>query len=324
MKVRARATWGYTAMTAVCIGLGCSGTAQAQVKLEYKYPEGRALKYQSTTKTKQTLTIQGMAIETEADQASVTAQTTGKKRDDSSIPIEEKVESVRVELSLPGGINLTIDSTNPDAKIDNPALEFLGEAIKATAGAQYTVVLDGQNKVKAIEGAEKILEKAEKLSAQARDLITAQMKTEKLKRRFEQEHGHLPEVLARPGDTWERNEILDISGGQILSFKKKYEYVGTETKNNKTLDKIKSTVTGVELKSETDTDSPVKVVKSELKVAESEGTILFDREQGFVVSQKSKLHVSGDNVTYSVNGTEVPGALDFTIETGITLQPSTN
>ena len=228
---------------------------------------------------------------------------------------------MRVELSLPGGINLTIDSSDPNAKIDNPVLEFLGEAIKATAGVHYTVVVDGQNKVKAIEGTEKILEKAEKLSPQARDLIAAQMKTEKLKRRFEQEHGNVPEVLARPGDTWERNEILDISGGQILSFKKKYEYVGTETQNNKTLEKIKSTVTGVELKSEADVDAPVKIVKSELKVAESEGTILFDREGGHVVSQKSKLHVKGDMMTYSINGMEVPGALDFTIETDNVLQP---
>ena len=322
MKFRARTAWAFTATTAVFIGLGYADQAQAQVKLEYRFPEGRALKYKATVKTKQTLTIQGMEVETSSEQASVTRQTTGKKRDDSNIPVEEKIESVRIELSLPGGINLTIESNEPDAKIDNPQLAFLGEAIKANSGAAYTVVLDGQNKVKAVEGTEKILEKAEKLSEQARNLITAQMKTEKLKRRFEQEHGNLPEVLARPGDTWERNEVIDISGGQILAFKKKFEYAGTEALNNKTLDKIKTTVTGVEIKSEGDGDAPFKLLKSELKVLESDGTVLFDREGGHVVSQKSKLHVKGDKVTYSFNGNELPGAIEFSMDVDNELQPS--
>ena len=68
------------------------------------------------------------------------------------------------------------------------------------------------------KGTRKILEKAEKLSPQARDLIHARMQTDKLKQRFEQEHRNLPDVLARPGESWERTETLDIGGGQIADF----------------------------------------------------------------------------------------------------------
>ncbi len=231
-----------------CLAFLWTQAAQAQVKLEYKFPEGKKLSYKSTVKTRQVLTLQGMEIETESEQASVSTQTNGKRRDDSNIPVEEKAESLHLELSLPGGASLTFDSSNPDAKIDNPALAFLGEALKLASQTSYTVVVDAHNKVKAIEGNEKNLEKAEKLSPQARDLIQGRMEAEKLKQRFEQEHGNLPEVLARPGESWERTETLDLSGGQILSFKKKYEYLGTEMKGDRTLDKIKTRVTEVELK----------------------------------------------------------------------------
>jgi hypothetical protein len=298
-----------------------SQAAQAQVKLEYKFPEGEKLTFKSTVKTKQVLTLQGMDIETETEQVAVTSQTIGKRRDDSNIPIEEKAESLHLELSLPGGTSLTFDSTNPDAKIDNPGLAFLGEALKLASETKYTVVVDAHGKVKAIEGNEKIVEKAEKLSPQARDLIHGRMETDKLKQRFEQEHGNLPDVLARPGETWERTEILDISGGQILSFKKKYEYLGTEKKGNKTLDKIKTRVTEVELKQDGAANSPLKIVKSNIKVDSSEATLLLDREEGHVVSLKGKFRLTGDKMIYSINDMEIPGALDLTMETEIELQP---
>jgi Family of unknown function (DUF6263) len=320
MKKRSGTQRWRAAIGAACLAFLWSQAAQAQVKLEYKFPEGKKLTYKSTVKSKQILTLQGMEIETETEQVAVSAQTNGKRRDDSNIPLEEKSESLHLDLSLPGGMNLTFDSGNPDAKIENPALAFLGEALKLASETSYTVVVDARNKVKAIEGNQKIIEKAEKLSPQARDLIAGRMETDKLKERFEQEHGNLPEVLARPGDSWERTEILDISGGQTLTFKKKYEYVGTEMKGNKTLDKIKTRVTEVELKQDPAANSPLKVVKSNLKVDSSEGTMLFDRDEGHVFSLKGKVRITGDMLTYSINGTEIPGALDLTMETDTELQ----
>jgi hypothetical protein len=64
-----------------------------------------------------TLTLQGMEFETESDQAVVSWRTIGKRRADSSTPVEEKVESLRAELSLPGGNNLTLDGDKALEKI---------------------------------------------------------------------------------------------------------------------------------------------------------------------------------------------------------------
>jgi hypothetical protein len=305
-----------------CLALVWSQQARAQVKLEYKFTEGDKLTYKSTTKTKQVLTLQGMDIETESDQVVVSSRTIGKRRADSSTPIEDKVESLRAELSLPGGNNVTLDSTNPDAKIDNPALAFLGEVFKLAGETSYTIVLDNRNKVQAIEGVEKLLEKADKLSPPARDVIGDRMKTDKLKARFEQEYGNLPDVLCRPGEPWERTEVLDVGSGQTLIFKKRYEYVGTEKKGDKTLDKISSKCIGIELKQDPAAHSPLKVVKGDLKVEDSAGTILFDRENGRVFSATAKTRMKGDMMTFSYEGNELPGALDLTIDSNAELQPA--
>ena len=217
-----------------CLALFWSQTAQAQVKLQHKFPEGKKLSStRRLRRRRQVLTLMGQEIETEATETVVTSRTVGKRRDDSTIPVEAKIESLHIELSLPGGINVTFDSSDPNAKIDNPAVAFLGEVFKLAGETTYTVVLDDQNKVKAIEGTEKLLEKADKLTPMARDVIRSRFESDTLKREFEQELRHLPDVLARPGESWERTEILDIGSGQTLTFQKKYEYVGTEKKGTR-------------------------------------------------------------------------------------------
>src|SRR5262249_47256623 len=147
----------------------------------------------------------------------------------------------------------------------------------------YTVVLDNQNKVKSIEGTEPLIEKADKLDPKGRDALRSRLEADKLKSRFEQAHRNLPDVLARTGEPWERTEVMDVGGGQTLTFRKKYEYSGTEKKGDKTLDKITSKAIEVKYSMDADAPSPLKVTQSDLKVESSDGTILFDREEGCIV-----------------------------------------
>jgi len=320
MRIR-RAGVGVVAFAGVgLLALVCSQVAQAQVKLEYKFPEGKKLTYKTTSKMQQILTINGTEVPTDVESTSVASQMIGKRRGDSSLPVEQKTESLRVELSAFGGINITFDSKEPDAKIENEQVAFLGDVFKLSGETVYTVLLDGQNKVKTFEGLEKLQEKADKLDEKAKDLIRSQFDPDKLKKSFEQSHGNLPDVLARPGESWERTEVTDAGGGQTLTFRKKYEYVGTEKKGDKTLDKISSKATEIKYSMDPESQSPLKVTKSDLKIESSVGTILFDREAGCVVESKGKTQIKG-SLTLSVNGMEIPGALDLTTENTVELQP---
>ena len=88
-----------TPLGIACLTLVWSQTALAQVKLEHKYTEGEKLTYKTSSKTHQTLTLMGMEIETTDDRSVVSSLSTGKRRSDSTLPLERKVESLRVELS---------------------------------------------------------------------------------------------------------------------------------------------------------------------------------------------------------------------------------
>ncbi len=295
--------------------------SQAQVKLEYKYPEGQKLTYKTSSKTSQVLKLMGQAIETESKETVINTSTVGKKRADSTVPVEEKVESLNVELSLPGGIAISYDSKDPESKIDNPQLAFLGDVYKLFSQLAYTVVLDGQNKVKAVEGTEKLLEKANALNELGKQSVRNRLDASRLKTQFEQGHGILPDVLARPGEPWERTEKLELGGGQTLTFHKKYEYAGNEKHGNATLEKINVKTTEVSYSMDPNSASPLKVTKSDLKVESGSGTILFDREGGHVVQANGKTHIKG-SMTFQAAGQEIPGELDLAIESNTQLQPT--
>jgi hypothetical protein len=315
MKARRATRRVMTAFGLAFLAISWSQAAHAQVKLQYKFPESKTLKYKSSTKMTHILTLAGQELETKIDETTVKSRAVGTKRADGGLPVEQKIESMRIELAIPGGTTVTYDSSDPNSKIDNPDLAFLSEAFKLASETTYTVVLDASNKVKAVEGSEKLLEKADKLSPQARDVVRSHFETDKLKRDFEQELGNVPDIVARPGESWERSEITDIGSGQSLHFQKKYEYIGTEKKGDKTFDKIRATATKVELKQDAAVNAQLKVLNGEVAVESSDETILFDRDLGRVESARSKVRIKGDKLTFSVNGMELEGGIDLTIET---------
>ena len=309
-----------TFLGVACLALVWSQAAFAQVKLEYKFSEGKKLSYKITSKKHQSLTFMGMEVESDEDRTSVESFTVGKRRGDSSLPITRKVESLRVQMTLPGGIQLTYDTTDPNSRIDVPGFTFLGDVFKLAGEVAYTVVLDDHNKVKTVEGAEKLKEKIEKLDPKTQDMIRNEYEADTLKRSFEQAISVLPDILARPGEPWERTQIIDTDRGQSLNFRKKYEYLGTEKKGDKTLDRISIKVLEVKNETKSDSNLPLKTGKSELKVESSEGRILFDRDLGRPVSVREKVRIKG-NINYSANGMDIPTAVNLSIETNVELQP---
>jgi hypothetical protein len=321
MKVRRAGQVGVTALGITCWVAVWSQSAQAQVKLEYKFHEGEKLTYKLESKTHQSLTFMGMEVERNEERWLVESLLTGKRRGDKTLPIARKVESLRVVLLLPGGNQLTYDTADPKSKIDNPGFNFLGDIFKLAGEAAYTIVLDDHNRVKTVEGAEMIKEKIEKLDPKTQEMVRSEYEAEALMRSFDQQLQILPDVLARPGEPWERTQIIPSGDGQTLSFRRKFEYLGTEKKGNKTLDKISSKILEVKNTTSPTSNLPLKAMKSELKPESSQGRILFDRDEGHVVSMTEKMRIKG-NIVYTAGGMEVPTAVDLSIESDVELQPA--
>ncbi len=108
-----------------------------------------------------------------------------------------------------------------------------------------------------------------------------------------------------------------LDSGQTLTFTTEYTYQGPIEEGGKQLDKISAKTKKVVYAA--DADSPLKVVMSDLKVAESSGTLLFDRQIGQVVRSSGKVQVKGD-LKLEINAMEFAGALDLTLENSTTAQ----
>src|SRR5262249_55478370 len=129
----------------------------------------------------------------------------------------------------------------------------------------------------------------------------------------------LPDVLAKPGEPWERTEIADF-GGQSFTIRKKYEYAGTEKRGDKILDRITSKVIEVKCEPDPNTQSPLKVTRSNLKVDSSEGNIRFDREAGCLVDARERVRIQG-SMTFSGGGADTTGQINLTLQRNTQLQP---
>lgn len=299
------------------LAAGWTMPAQAQVKLEHKFVEGRKTVMHTTMKIKQTLTLMGMGLDTESDRFIITTAQAGKRNAEGNLPIEQKVDKLSVNVKLPGGLGLTFDSDDPNKAAENPALEPLLKAMRASVKAKPVLVRDKSGKVVAVEGLDKI---AEELPEELRGDVNP----EQTKKTANQELENLPEKPVKVGDTWTKTAELPLGGGQIMTMTTEYKYVGPVNEGGKTLEKIEAKNTAVVLSVTADAKA-MKVDKSDLKPTESSETILFDREAGQAQSTKGKVRIQGDlDLKLTINGMEIafPGSkLDLTIESETVRQP---
>jgi hypothetical protein len=281
----------------------------AQVTLERKYIEGTKAVVQSEQKTTQTLTLNGMNIDTKSTMFVVATSTIGNRDADGKLKIEEKVDTLQGEITFPGG-SIQFDSANPDKKQDNPLLEGISDALRTAYRLVKTTTLDKKNEVVDVTLPDG---EFEKLTEESK----AYLGKDALKKQAEQASSFLPSEPVKKGDTWERSTDANLGGGQTMAFRIKYECAGTVEENGQKLDKIVGKP--FEVTYSTDPNGQFQVTKSEFKITESDNVYLFDRDRGHVVSHTSKMKIVGP-LTLSIGGMTFDGNLDLVLEEKSTRQ----
>ena len=285
--------------------------AQAQIKLEHKFVEGTKTVTHTNMKLKQTLTIAGMNSETESDRFVIASAVVGKRDADGKLRVDHQTD--KLSVTLKGAASLSFDSDDPNRKADNAALEPFLDVMRAMSKAKLTLIHDKSGKVVAVEGLDKI-------AADVPETLRSDFDEAKYKKNINQELDRLPADPVKPEDTWTRTTDLNLGSGQILSMTLEYKYIGATTESGKTFDKIEAKTTSTVFSIADDSKLPIKVAKSDLKPTESSSTLLFDRAAGQWYSTKGKIRIQGD-LNLTINGQELPGKLDLTIESETTRQP---
>jgi len=287
-----------------------ASVAHAQATLELKYPERTKSSTQTESVVNQTLTLAGNDILTKANTFTTSTSHIGTRAADGTLAIVEKVESLQSELDL-NGTKLQFDSANPDKKADLPQLEPLLDLYRAVVKFPMTRTLEAKtNKLKSVTLP---VGEFEKLGEAAKDRFSP----EKLKKATEQALVFLPDGPVKVGDNWERATEADLGGGQLMSFRTTYEYLGTVEQDGAKLDKIEGKA--FEVSFAIVGNPMLQVTKSDLKIKESATTHLFDRERGHLVSKNAKVRIDGP-ITLVIGGMELEGKVDLTMEEKSTRQ----
>jgi hypothetical protein len=306
----------HACLVSACVALAFPSASLERVKLEFKHKEGSSTTLKTTSKVDQVLTVAGQNLETKANSTVTLTNTVGKRAADGRLGIEQRVDALTIQLALPMGGSLEFDSANPAPQSDNPRMQARIDAYKARVGSSHTIVLGKDNEVIAVEGTEKVLEKA---SPAAAEILRGEIKPDIAKRNAEQGFGIFPKEPVDIGDVWTRNSITRIGGGQ-MKFETRFEYLGTENKGGLNLDRIATSAFGVTYTMDPDAPTQLKITRSDLKIESSKGAILFDRSRGQTFESSSTTRIAGD-LTMEINGMEIPGRLDLTLESSSAVQP---
>ena len=289
--------------------------ASAQVLLKFKFPDGATATVVTETVSNQTLTFGGVELTTESRQKRTVETTNGRRAPDGTIRVEQVFKALDAQLSLPGGIELQFDSADPDAPGTGTDADILLDILRTTAKSKWTMIHGPDDQVTAVEGGKQALES---LDEKAQELVEKQFDPEYLKSQANTQLRLFPPTPVSKGETWRRSSDLRLEAGQHLSFTTDYQYVGTvRSAAGKDLEQIAVKVADVSYTIDEDSPAPLRISESDLKVAGSEGMILFDREAGHVVEHKDKVHIIGE-ITFVTAGQKVPGKLVLKMENTIT------
>ncbi len=269
--------------------------AAAQVKLEQKYVPGTTYRQQLTAQRNQKF-----VLPSNTDINSITLVTVAAGPADGCVTVSEKSEALSVKSRILYG-EFKFDSADPATfKAPNPNVQSFVDNLKKQMESpiEYSIASGQVGEVKGIvEGS---LQNAEDFRL-SRQRYLAQIPPEEI----------------QPGHTWEGTEETDFGQGQTLSTTRKYTYVGTvdkfaTVKGGKQLHKFEFTDTDAKYFLKPNRGLEGEVKKSDLRVHETKGTLLFDPELGRVVRSDSQLHVVGE-IDLVLFGTPLAGPADLKV-----------
>jgi len=277
-----------------------------QVSLDLKIPEKTTVTTQSETRVHQILLLAGQELVTKNNQKVSAKATTGTRAKGGDITRKMEVTKWNGKWEFPGGIKMDFDSAVPERKAPIPQLEPILEMLRTMLKHPTAQVFDKDNNIKAVNLPEGALDG---LPAEFKDMVTAKA----LVRELENQYAFIPNKAVSKGDTWVRDQKLPLGAGQILNLRVDYKYEGTVKRGGRELDRISGKITRAAYEQEGKAPGPLQVKDADLKPAKSVVDLLFDREVGHFTSSKFLIQVKGD-MTFDVNGMELAGKLDLTME----------
>ena len=288
-----------------------AATASAQVEIRHNptYTAGSEIRTVTEMKLDQTLVLAGMNVDTAVESFTAIKEQIGEKTGDGKIPVTSSFEYYIINLNTPAG-KYSFDSNSPDAGTPVAGLEGLDTMFKALSKARWIATINDKQELESIEFLDDPF-------AGLDEQTKKEVSPDRFKDDYAIQLARYPDKPVSVGDKWTRTEESQIGAAQTLTFEREFEYLGTEESGGRTFDRIGVKALSVKYAIGSGSPLPLKLDDSDLKIASSEGVMLYDRESKSVTSSNDKVKIEGTlNFSISINGQtqKLPSELDLTIE----------
>ncbi|GEM_PF-1065242 len=288
----------------ICLAFTTQATAE-EVILFPDYKKGDSHVYEATVEINQTLSLNGMNIET-AVSTMDERQLDVTKKSETSTSFELKTNRMQFNMTLPGGVTASFSSENPDREPEIPQLKPLFELLKVVSNLTASMELNNSGEIDELS-----------INAEGLDSLPEEMKSfisdERLKDQMNQEFKRIPTDAVKKGDTWERSEVFDAGQGQYFSYTTTYKYEGQIEQDGKTYEKVTATYKDPKFDIEAGSAIPLGIKSSDLDMSKSSATFLSEPGRKGLTKSNGTMNFKGDLVFLGPGGNEIPGELDLTV-----------
>jgi len=252
--------------------------------MRWKLKEGDVFYHESVASTRQTMTVQGMKIDQDQEQTTVTRYTVKRKNADGSVVLEKTLVSMK----------------GKGAAVDTGFFDKI-------KGANFLVTLNARGEVIALEGYKQFLARVG-ADESTRLLMSMMFGEETIKQDVNEVFGCLAVKAVSVGETWRRPYVQPMGPVGDLSGEMSYRYAGKATVGGKNLDRITftATVRYAPPRGQAGVALPFRVDKADFSADEVKGTMHFDAVAGRLVESSSSARVKGKmTITLGEQATEI-------------------
>jgi hypothetical protein len=225
------------------------------------------------------------------------------------------VDSLKAKLTMPGGVVLEFDSSDPNPPKRGTRFDVFLDLVKVNANASWSVLIDKENRIKSVDGRDRVLES---LDQTKRELLKKRLDVNYLRDQANRELLRIPSQPVMPGDSWQLRDTMRLDGGQSLVLNTLYTYRGETERSERKLHQIDVDVKEVAYTIDADA-TLLKLMSSELRPAMMEGVIYFDADEGMVVESRESVQIEGD-IQFSLDGNELGGHLELTLANSVIVE----
>ncbi|HYN06008.1 MAG TPA: DUF6263 family protein [Vicinamibacterales bacterium] len=271
-----------SAVVAVVLGAASSLSGQEGV-LRYRWTKGEVLRYRVVQETNAAMTgVPGLGeMNVRNVMTQVQEMTTKDVAADGTATVQNKFESMRMEMGTPMG-TFVYDSTQPPDPNANEIIAQIAASMGAMIGESITLMMSPNGAIQKIEGMSAIMEKLKKTAPSgamgALGGLDSMLTDDAMKGSFGQGFGHLPTTPVKAGDSW-KNEITMPNPFGTMTIATNFSLKGVETIGGKELARIASTATIKAAPGATPPPMPMPMT-IQFTDGTGQGEMLFDRKLG--------------------------------------------